>query len=482
MRWMGLLALIATSSVCFGQATLYRDLGQLEQALGESLCRVDFNRDGLLKASEPNGVNFNNNPLSYDGPPPNSGQGPVLTFDQAPPFFTLQTLQPGANFTFDDDEGAGNVPSFDNALSIGDIDNHENDDFRLSLPAGTTAMALGFQLNDSNGAAGESLRLLDSGGGTIQTIPLDGTPDGNSFIGFIASTPVAGFEFNEDAGGDDVAIGAVFLPSCSGPDSYEPDGLPELGHFVEDFDFYTDDFPGGNQVVEQVRNLGAAGDVDWTIFATTVNYPTNSSWPGATNTRLYLQLCQGACDGIATAALNLQMFDFDLVEFPQTATPVFELNSCPGGLNDEVERELPIFRNDETFFVRVSACDGASDVDYRLLLRRNAVGIDLHVVRGTVQMFGDGSQLMPAPAYAVIRSNYNDFTFANPADGTYAIALLANDFNSGQPVTDLDLTVTLFNAPFEATQTRPVIGMTPGTAQVIDFTLNLFRNGFEDPQ
>ena len=97
-------------------------------------------------------------------------------------------------------------------------------------------------------------------------------------------------------------------------------------------------------------------------------------------------------------------------------------------------------------------------------------------------LFNDAGGLSPAPAFAVITSNYNDFTFANPADGTFAIGLLSRNPNAPfNDVEDLELTVTLFRAPFEATQTKLVTGMTAAESQVINFQLNLFRNGFEDP-
>ena len=260
-----------------------------------------------------------------------------------------------------------------------------------------------------------------------------------------------------------------------GPDVFEPDPTPDQGPFLDGFDA----LDTSTATVEHVRSIHTPGDVDWTLFATTYNYPT--SWSAAEpNTQLFIQLCQDQCDGSATAALNLQIFNFDLIESPASAQPVFQVNTCPGLPIDEVDRRLPNFRDDETLFVRVSDCDAtSSDVDYRIIFRREEIGIDLHKVTGTVTFLDDASQPTPAPAYALIRSNYNDFTFANPADGTYTMGLIARNPQSTLEITDLELTVTLFGAPFEASQTQPVTGMAAAASQVIDFQLNLFSNGFE---
>ena len=40
----------------------------------------------------------------------------------------------------------------------------------------------------------------------------------------------------------------------------------------------------------------------------------------------------------------------------------------------------------------------------------------------------------------------------------------------------------MFNAPFEARQTKVVTDMAAAESQVINFVLNLFADGFEEPQ
>ncbi len=476
MKRLVFLSTLLAGFSAHGQSQIYLNQAQMEQDLGQTLCSFDFDGAGVLRSAEIDGIE-RTDPPTYSGPTANQSLGQRLTFFQSPPFFTIETLQPGANLVFSDEEGAGSLPAFANALSIGDIDNQENDDFRVTL--GAPAVAAAFVLKDNTGTSAELLHLLDADNNRIETLSLAGAGDSSAaglFIGVISPTGFSGFEFDENPDGDDVAVGSLLFTACDGADSYEPDPTPDQGPFLEGFDFLNDN----ELFVEHVRNLQSPGDVDWTVFASTFNYPT--SWIAAEpNTKLFVQLCQGVCDGASSASLNLQIFDFDLIESPDTAQPVFELNQCPGQPNDEQEQILPNFVDDETLFVRVSNCGTSSNVDYRIIFRRMDIGVDLHKVSGSVTMLNAAGQQVPAPAYAVIRSNYNDFTFANPADGTYAIGLIARNVQSGREIEDLQLTVTLFGAPFEASQTQAVTNMVAAESQVIDFQLGLFSNGFEDP-
>lgn len=273
-----------------------------------------------------------------------------------------------------------------------------------------------------------------------------------------------------------LAIGALTTTTTIAQDAFEPDDTPVQATFLEGFDFLTN----GPVVIEQEHTFSDASDVDFTTFATTFNYPT--SWSGSDpNTRLYLQVCDGACDDVADLFISLELFDFDLIADPANATPVFAINPCPGGISDEQERELPNFPQDETLFVRVTECSGnGAGRPYRLLLTRDAVGIDLHKISGTVGFLDGSSQLQPAPAFVVITSNYNDFTFANPVTGAYALGVLSRDFQSGADIADLELTAQVFgnDQDFDI-QTQAVTGLTAADEQIVNFQLNIFLNGFE---
>ncbi|MEM1143988.1 MAG: hypothetical protein AAGI88_15525, partial [Pseudomonadota bacterium] len=110
--------------------------------------------------------------------------------------------------TFDDDEGASNnLPNFDNALSPGDIDNGEDDDWSVRVTAPSNRLrAFGFFLQDNNSSVGESIQLLTSTGVLIEEIPLGDALPTNGFVGVVSSVPFAEIRYDEDTGGDDIAV------------------------------------------------------------------------------------------------------------------------------------------------------------------------------------------------------------------------------------------------------------------------------------
>ncbi|MCB1774376.1 MAG: hypothetical protein KDI88_12220 [Gammaproteobacteria bacterium] len=137
------------------------------------------------------------------------GEGARLTFDTVSTGlfyrFELVATSTSTGFTFDDDEGAGNLANFDNALSVGDIDNAENDDWRLRVTGREPLRGFGFELRDNHGTAGESIALYGQDGALVGVVALPGLPV-NTFIGVISDEPFVEIRFNEDSGGDDVAI------------------------------------------------------------------------------------------------------------------------------------------------------------------------------------------------------------------------------------------------------------------------------------
>ena len=163
-------------------------------------------------------------------PNANTGLGATLTFPEVETnfcrAFVVKTLEPGANFTFDDDEGAGNFPGFDNALSVGDIDNFENDDFEISFPPGETpAYAVSFGIQDSNSASGESVQVF--GADNVLLATLNSLPsDLNFTIGIISTEPITRVVFNEDTGGDDIALKDFAFDRATANDS-DSDGISD---------------------------------------------------------------------------------------------------------------------------------------------------------------------------------------------------------------------------------------------------------------
>ncbi|MFK7957645.1 MAG: hypothetical protein AB8B96_16215 [Lysobacterales bacterium] len=193
---------------------------------------------------------------------PNSGVGgSTLTFDQANTglsrSFTLTAIE-GGGITFDDDEGGGNLPNFDNALSIGDLDNFENDDWVISVTSGEPLRIFGFTLRDTNGTAGEAIALLDSGGAVIEILPMpDLGASTNTFVGIVSEVDFFGLRFDEDTGGDDIAIAnfvfAVDENATNGvDDGFEIDDQPQLASR----------FPNALEGQIQSHTL-TPGDEDW---------------------------------------------------------------------------------------------------------------------------------------------------------------------------------------------------------------------------
>jgi hypothetical protein len=135
--------------------------------------------------------------------PPGKNQGisGVLTWQGATtgfPFdFVLTTF---AGITYWDDEGFGR-----NTLSIGDIDNAENDDFHLEV-TGTDVYALAIWIHDNTSMSGEDVTIWgatpDGGEEYIEQLPRGY----NGFFGVVSPVPLRRIEFNEDSGGDDIAV------------------------------------------------------------------------------------------------------------------------------------------------------------------------------------------------------------------------------------------------------------------------------------
>jgi hypothetical protein len=146
----------------------------------------------------------------------NDKVGPILIFNAEATglsrSFMLEALQEGAGFTFNEWETTI-VDSYQLSLSVGDIDNYEDDDWSLSALDGVSMMAFGVEIRQSWSTAGEKITLY-SGGidgeivGEILLDVIDNLPDSNEdyFIGIISDVPFDTIGFNEDPTGDDIAI------------------------------------------------------------------------------------------------------------------------------------------------------------------------------------------------------------------------------------------------------------------------------------
>ena len=145
-------------------------------------------------------------------PFPNAQPGPTLTFQAVNTGlsrgFVLNALQPGASFTFSETEGGVAQIGFEDALSVGDIDNFEDDDWSLGFLDGASVMALGFEIRHSQFAPGEKITLYSGGDivGELDLSSLPNTGSDNYFIGILSDVPFDMIVFDEDPDGDDIAV------------------------------------------------------------------------------------------------------------------------------------------------------------------------------------------------------------------------------------------------------------------------------------
>jgi len=163
----------------------------------------------------------------------NEELGGVLTFDSAntglSSSLTLIALESGDvddfgdGFMFDDNEGSG--PEWDDALSVGDINNFEDDDWQITFDSGSV-FNFAWLLQDNNGNTGESFSVYDTSDsllGTFNGIPATA---GIDFVGVTSTVAIGRVEFDEDTGGDDIAIGGIRLSSTAVP---EPSSFAVIG-------------------------------------------------------------------------------------------------------------------------------------------------------------------------------------------------------------------------------------------------------------
>ena len=100
----------------------------------------------------------------------------------------------------------------DGWISIGDVDGVggnfvsqlENDDFVISISEGAVVHAIGFSVGDNQSRSGESITV--EGGGFTFTFNDPSQIPGEGFVGFVAPFPIERVIFDEDAGGDDIAM------------------------------------------------------------------------------------------------------------------------------------------------------------------------------------------------------------------------------------------------------------------------------------
>lgn len=173
--------------------------------------------------TDANGIALAN---EVSGPPSqNQFLGSFLTFDSANTgfqnSFTIETLEAGAGFTFSDGEPSPASAGYENALSVGDIDNFENDDWHFVFTSGPEVTAFGFILRDNGDTGGiDILSIFDTNGNLIGTTDqLPSSTGTGAFVGVISTGAAIGsITYDEDASGDDIAIADFRFGTASIPE------------------------------------------------------------------------------------------------------------------------------------------------------------------------------------------------------------------------------------------------------------------------
>jgi hypothetical protein len=243
----------------YGDVTFYTDYSEWRDDVdglddGNYLIPVDTfftTRENIEKADQSG--------TSFTSPMPADGQvlmGSLLTFRATNTglcgSFTLRALQqpPGScsncGLSYDDqDPGGGNSTGFNESISIGDIDDMENDDFEFTFPT-PSFYAMSFALKESSSSeAGESLSVYGAGGRLLGSVPGSAIPSSGAtggFVGVIAKEPLSRVRYDENSGGDDIAIGEFYF-ACANEDP-DNDGLSNLAELTAGTSLFNGDTDG----------------------------------------------------------------------------------------------------------------------------------------------------------------------------------------------------------------------------------------------
>jgi len=201
--------MLLNSSVVQAQtASLFTDLTSWEAMVNNSEL-FETTAGNIAQADEVSSV-----------PGPNAKIGPLLTFQSANTGltrgFAVESLQAAgstaleAGFTFNDQEAGYDTTAYVNALSVGDINDFEDDDWSFALLNGAGISAFGVDLRHHRFEAGESISFYSGGlfKYTMDLTPLTSPADSNvnSFVGITTDFVFDKVVFNEDPGSDDIGI------------------------------------------------------------------------------------------------------------------------------------------------------------------------------------------------------------------------------------------------------------------------------------
>jgi hypothetical protein len=202
LRQFLIIVIIACSSLLTPQARsapiFYTDEVSWLAAI-TGLETFDTTASNILTANEVSSLPGANEQLGVD----------LLTFESVNTGlslkFSVETERPGSRWTFDDHENGGNIPIFDNALSPGDLNDEFNDNLEFIF-SGIGISAFGFDLRNNDDNDSEHFDIYGVGNlllASFSPIPINA---GSQFLGVVSSEDIYRIVFDEDNGGDDIAI------------------------------------------------------------------------------------------------------------------------------------------------------------------------------------------------------------------------------------------------------------------------------------
>lgn len=203
MRYLWFLLVSSLPLLSNAAVSLFSDQTTWQSSFVDPTMQLTTNGAGIALANEVGTVPGNNTPL-----------GNSLTFNSANTGFgfdfTVAVTQVGVSgdgFTFNDTEGSS--AWLTGVLSVGDIDNAQDDGFEITSSTPLYGLSLDFIGNEFS--AGETISLYNgttlvatfTSAGEIPDDP--GTPQ-RTFWGVTSEVPFTRFVFDESPDGDDMGI------------------------------------------------------------------------------------------------------------------------------------------------------------------------------------------------------------------------------------------------------------------------------------
>lgn len=204
-KLIGLVGILAAGFSIESQAAIieYDDLVSWQAAIGGYSEALITDSAGIAQASEL-------------GSQPAVGQnvGEILTFETTQTGlsrgFQLEVLEIGADFIFSEE--------VQDTLSVGQINQQENDDWILTLTSGALMTSFAFVHIGTDDTNGESITFINTNTGHQETKNLTLALQEQNFLGFTTDFAFNQITFDEeDTTGDDTAIGNMYFQTVPIP-------------------------------------------------------------------------------------------------------------------------------------------------------------------------------------------------------------------------------------------------------------------------